>query len=79
MSEFTEYEPTDALKTSIPSYIIDVVPGMIDGRPSVAVLKMLVSMVKSNNCANTCMDILINDCGHKGRYIAAELAATRPK
>lgn len=72
------YGPSDALQTCIPTHIRGVVPGMIDGHPSRGVLEMLEAMVQNDNCANVCMEILMNSCGADGRKIAEQLAA-RPQ
>lgn len=63
----------DALQTLIPSYIGDVVPSMIDGRPSSRVLYRLASMVRDDNCANVALDILMNDCNAIGKEFAKYL------
>jgi hypothetical protein len=63
----------NALQTLIPSYIRDVVPSMIDGRPSSRVLYRLASMVRDDNCANVALDILMNDCNAIGQEFAKYL------
>ena len=63
----------DALQTLIPSHILDVVPSMIDGRPSRKVLYRLASMVRDDNCANVALDILMNDCNTIGQEFAKYL------
>jgi hypothetical protein len=62
-----------ALQTSVPTHIREVVPDLINGKPSNDVLDMLKSMVSDDNCANTSMDILRCYCGAIGLKIAHQI------